>query len=72
MDQVIVDLEVVLSAMKQANLLFDADAHELLGRVNDAVKAQAKQHPELATMFQSLTAYFSARRARTPEGKPAE
>src|SRR5262245_39735303 len=33
-DQVIVDLEVVLARMKQANLLFDAEAWELLRKVN--------------------------------------
>ncbi len=53
-DKVIIDLEVVLAILKQANLLFDADGWEQLRRVNGAVKEQAKFAPELTVMFQVL------------------
>lgn len=67
-DQVVADLEVAMVTAKQANLLFDAEAYELLRRVHDQVKAQAKQNPQLATQFEALTAYFQ----KTPrDTKPA-
>jgi len=67
-DQVIVDLELVLNTVKQANLVFDSEAHLLLGRVNDAVKAQSKQNPELQIAFQSVQSYFANKRTPKKEG----
>jgi ABC-type transporter Mla subunit MlaD len=58
-DQVIVDLEVVLTRLKQANLLFDAQAWELLRTVNDQVRAQGKRDPELLAMFSDVLNFFS-------------
>lgn len=58
-DQVIIDLEVVLTILKQANLLFDAEAWELLRRVNGQVKEQMKFTPELAPMFRVLLDFMS-------------
>ena len=58
-DQVIVDLEVVLATLKQANLLFDAEAWELLRRVNGQVKEQMKFAPELEPMFRLLLDFMS-------------
>lgn len=63
-DQVILDLEVVLATLKQANLLFDAEAWEQIRKVNDQVKAQAKHNPELLVMFKSVLDFF----ARGPRG----
>jgi hypothetical protein len=58
-DQVIIDLEVVLTTLKQANLLFDAEAWELLRRVNGQVKEQMKFAPELEPMFRVLLDFMS-------------
>jgi hypothetical protein len=46
-DQVILDLEVVMNKLKQANLLFDADAYDEVRKTNDQVKAQGKRDPEV-------------------------
>ena len=64
-DQVILDLEVVLNKLKQANLLFDAEAWEEIRKTNDQVKAQGKHDPEILVMFKPLLDFF----ARGP--KPA-
>jgi hypothetical protein len=58
-DQVIRDLDVVRNTLQQANLLFDAEAHIMLGRLNDQVKAQSKDNPALLDMFSMLTTYFA-------------
>ncbi len=58
-DQVIVDLEVVLTILKQANLLFDAEAWELLRKVNGQLKEQMKYNPELAPIFRVLLDFMS-------------
>jgi hypothetical protein len=58
-DQVIVDLEVLVAKMKQANLLMDADAWEQLRRVNGSVKEQMKFAPELELIFQVLRDFMS-------------
>ncbi len=68
-DRAINDVEVILSMLKQANLIFDAEAHRELGRVNDQVKAQAKDNPELLSVFRSVTDYFS-RTAPTAKAPP--
>ena len=60
-DSVINDLEVALDTLKQANLLFDADAWEQLRRVNDQLKAQAKHDPSLEAVFAPLLTYFEAK-----------
>jgi hypothetical protein len=62
-DQVINDLEVVLTTLKQANLLFDAEAWELLRRVNDQVKAQMKYAPELEGIFRTLLDFMARKRS---------
>lgn len=71
-DQVIVDLEVVLSRLKQANLLFDAEAWEQLRKINDQVKAQGKHDPQLLTMFEPVLDFFARgpRPPREPEPAP--
>ena len=67
-DQGIVDLEVVLHILKQANLLFDGDAWEQLRKVNDQIKAQSKHAPELAVMFKDTLAFFAKpSREKKPE-----
>ena len=58
-DTLIVELEQVLRAFRQQNLLYDSDAYELVRRANDQVKAQAKYDPELNTKFAPLLAYFT-------------
>lgn len=71
-DQVIQDIEVVLVTLKQANLLFDADAYTQVRKVNDQVKAQAKHAPELTRIFKQIIDYFARARANKPadEGAP--
>jgi hypothetical protein len=59
-DQVITDLDVVTTRMKQANLLWDAAAWELFLKINDQVKAQSKHDPEIAKAFAVLIEFMSA------------
>jgi hypothetical protein len=66
-DQVILDLEVVLNKLKQANLLFDAEAWEQIRKTNDQVKAQGKHDPEVLVMFKPLLDFF----ARGPRPSPS-
>lgn len=66
-DRVLLDCEVILRTLRQANLIFDAAAYEELRKVNDQVKAQGKYAPELAAMFRPLTEFF----AKGPRTKPA-
>jgi len=68
-DQVITDLEVVITTLKQANLLFDAEAWEMLRRVNDQVKAQAKYAPELEGIFRTLFEFMARKRPGGPAPK---
>ncbi len=69
-DQVILDLEVVLNKLKQANLLFDAEAWEQVRKMNDQVKVQGKHDPEFLVMFKPLLDFF-ARGPRAPVPVPA-
>lgn len=69
-DQVIVDMEVILQRLKQANLLFDAEAWEMLRKVNDQVKAQSKHEPELAAMFTVLRDFMKL--GPRPSSDPTE
>jgi hypothetical protein len=66
-DQVILDLEVVMNKLKQANLLFDADAYDEVRKTNDQVKAQGKRDPEVMVMFKPVVDFF----ARTRPGVAA-
>jgi hypothetical protein len=71
-DQVIQDVEVILATLKQANLLFDAEAYTQLRKVNDQVKAQAKHAPALTRIFKQVVDFFARARANKPadEGAP--
>lgn len=57
-DLVVHDLEQLLTQAKQANLLLDAAAHNMLRQLNDAVQAQGKFKPELLSSFEAVLAYF--------------
>jgi hypothetical protein len=61
-DQVILDLEVVMNKLKQANLLFDADAYDEVRKTNDQVKAQGKRDPEVMVMFKPVVDFFARAR----------
>lgn len=65
-DQYLVDIDVVREILKQANLLFDAEAWEQVRKVNDQVKAQGKHDPSLATSFKQVIDYF-AKGPRAPK-----
>jgi hypothetical protein len=65
-DDIIRDVEVILETIKQANLLFDAEAWDVLRSVNDQLKAQAKRNPELLKIFDSLVS-FLAKGPRAPK-----
>jgi len=58
-DSVISDLEQMLSKLRQANLLFDADALAKLSKVNDQSKAQGKGNERVRLAFAGVTAYFA-------------
>lgn len=68
MDQVVLDCEVLLRTLKQANLLVDAAAYEQLRKVNDQLKAQAKYAPELRAVFRPVLDYFA--RSSRPKPEP--
>jgi hypothetical protein len=72
-DQVILDLEVVANKLKQANLIFDADAWEQIRKMHDQVKAQGKHDPELLVMFKPLLDFFARgpRQPTPPAPQPA-
>lgn len=59
-DAYIVDLEVILKTLKQANLLFHADAWKQVRQVNDQIKSQLKHNPALAVIFQQVLQAFSS------------
>jgi hypothetical protein len=69
-DQVILDLDVVLNRLKQANLLFDAEAWEQIRKTNDQVKVLGKHDPEVLVMFKPLLDFF-ARGPRTSAPAPS-
>ena len=69
-DAVILDVEVILNQLKQANLLFDAEAWAELRKVNDQVKAQSKSNKQLLTIFKPLLD-FLAKGPRTAPEAPA-
>ena len=58
-DNVILDVEVILEQLKQANLLFDADAWAELRKVNDQVKAQGKHNKQVLAAFAPLVEFMS-------------
>ena len=59
-DEIISDLEVALHVAKQANLIVDAEAFNMLRRVNNQVKAQVPFEPKLKERFSTVLDYFSA------------
>ena len=65
-DLVITDIEVILSQLKQANLILDAEANLQLRRCLAHVRSQEKFDPQLAALVPQLEAYF----ANTTEPKP--
>jgi len=76
-DQMILDVEVIMNKLKQANLLFDADAWEQIRKTNDQIKAQGKHDPELLVMFKPLLDYFArgprpSATAHAPQVAPAK
>jgi hypothetical protein len=70
-DTVIADLEYVLTILKQANLLLDADAHEKLRVVLAAVRAAEKFDPKVTQLFPQLIAYFANAAATATATPPA-
>jgi hypothetical protein len=70
-DQVILDLDVVLNKLKQANLLFDAEAWEQIRKLNDQVKAQGKHDPEVMVMFKPVLDFFARVRPTATAPAPA-
>lgn len=68
-DDVIADVEVVLAKLKQANTLIDSKAYELLRRVNDQVKTDAKYDNSVRERFASIYEYFSvSKKTSEPTG----
>ena len=66
-DLVITNLEIVLTTLKQANLLLDAQAHELARRVLATVRATEKFDETVVDLVPQLIAYFANER---PEEEP--
>ena len=57
-DQVMEDLETLLAKLRQANVLIDADAIELLRKVSAQVNAQGAFDENLFERFAAVGAYF--------------
>lgn len=60
-DLVITDLEVILSRLKQANMLLDAEAHLMLRKCLAHVRGQEKFDAQIAGLVPQLEAYFAKR-----------
>jgi hypothetical protein len=71
MDQVIQDIEVLLNRYKQGNLLVDSAAYAIVRQVNDQIKVQAKQNPELNQFFAQLLQAMVKLRGTREEHAPA-
>lgn len=71
MDLVIHDLEVLLNRYKQGNLLVDAAAYAIVRQINDQIKAQSKQNPELTQFFAQLLQAMVKLRGTREEHAPA-
>jgi hypothetical protein len=72
-DIVISDVEQMLSLLKQANLLFDAEALAALIAVNDQAKAQGKKDERIRAAFAGVSEYFAnpGRPAKAKADKPS-
>jgi argonaute-like protein implicated in RNA metabolism and viral defense len=64
-DEVVSDIELALRTAKQANLLDDAEAYNMLRKVNNQVKAQEAFNPKLKERFGTVVEYFSRRSSKT-------
>lgn len=58
MDNLVINVEALLEQLKQANLIADIEAFDLLSQINDQVKAQGKRNKAVTTAFAGLNAYF--------------
>lgn len=68
----ILDLDVVLNKLKQADLLFAAEAWEQVRKINDQVKAQGKHDSEVMVMFKPVLDFFARiRPAPAPQAAAA-
>ena len=55
----------LLKTLQQQSLLNDSAAYALIRQVNDLVKAQVKQNPQLANTFYPLNYYFNRKKTQT-------
>jgi hypothetical protein len=63
-EQVLQDIEVLTSSLRQAALLYKAEAFEQVSRVNDLAKAYGKRNREYWSIFGLIHAFFKKLRAR--------
>jgi hypothetical protein len=61
LEPIIADLEYLLQLVRQANMLLDADAHDLLRKVVATVRALEKFDPSAPARVPSLIRYFATR-----------
>jgi DNA repair exonuclease SbcCD ATPase subunit len=61
LEQVVRDLEVILSRAKRTSLLQKASTYTKLRRLNDMVKAYAKHDPIYSIIFKSVLDFFKKR-----------
>jgi len=69
-DEAIEDVGIIYATLKQANLIIDAAAQELLGKVNDQVNVLGKHDPSIVARFSAVTEYFAKKSAKP--AKPAK
>lgn len=70
MDLIVKHLENTLEMYKQGNLIVDAEAFELISKLNDQIKVQGKRDKTVLTAFAGVTAYFK-KTAKTSKKKAA-
>jgi hypothetical protein len=66
-DQYLIDLDFLREKVRQANLLFDADAWKQARRMNDSIKAQMRHDPALALIFQKVLEAFAVFASKTAD-----
>ncbi|HSN98042.1 MAG TPA: hypothetical protein VLS89_07075 [Candidatus Nanopelagicales bacterium] len=70
-DQFLIDLEVVLQKLQQANRMFDAEAWKQLRQVNGQIKSLMKHDPALKVIFQQVLSAFAVY-AKSANAGPVE
>jgi hypothetical protein len=69
-EQVLQDLEVITSSLRQAALIYKADAYEQVCKVNDLARAYGKRNREYWSIFGLMHNFFKKLRTRRKLADP--